>query len=124
MTLDKARQRLLELLFAWRSGEIEDPRHVPDVSGFIEEELVRAGLIEIQKETGGLADQVDSVLNQLTNAQLQQVLPQDIDIMVKLLETTGSNVPKALKEHADYWNSLDRKSREIKAMEYWFGKNH
>jgi len=124
MTLDKARQELLELLFTWESGKLDDPWHVQDNSEVIEEELSRVGLIDIQKEAVGLAAQVDSVLNQLTNAHQQWVLPEDIDVMVKLLKATGSNVPKALQEHSDYWDSLDYKSRERRAVEYWFGRSH
>jgi len=40
MTLDKARQELLELLFAWGSGNLEDPWQVQDNTEVIEEELV------------------------------------------------------------------------------------
>lgn len=124
MTLEEAKEELLSILSSWQLGEIGDPWHVQDDAERIEEQLMEAKLLQPQNEFSGLAAQVDAVLNQLTNAQQQSVLPQDAGAMTELLEATTQNIQNALNKHSEYWKSITYETRKATVNEYWFGAHN
>ena len=60
------------------------------------------------------------MLNQLTNAQSQNVLPKDINEMKALLQAEDIEIENALKKYFEYWNSIDYQTRKTEINEYWF----
>ncbi|RBW49309.1 hypothetical protein [Marinobacter sp. F3R11] len=122
MTLENAKRELLLLLSSWKRGEIDSPWHVQDQAESIEQQLVDCKQLGPQRQADGLADQVKGVLDQLSNAQAQYVLPEDIDVMRELLEAPELDVKDILTRYSYYWDTVDYSSREAEAREYWFGK--
>jgi len=123
LTLEKAKKALLLLLSSWEKGEIDSPWHVQEEAESIEQQLVDGKQLLSGRKVDGLATQINGVLDQLSNAQAQYVLPQDIDIMRELLESPELDIKKILTKYSRYWDSINYASREAKVQEYWFGKN-
>lgn len=123
LTLENAKRELLLLLSSWKRGEIDSPWHVQDQAEAIEQQLFDGKQLGPQRQADGLAAQIKGVLDQLSNAQAQYVLPEDIDVMIELLEAPESEVKDILTRYAYYWDSIDYSSRETEVRKYWFGKN-
>jgi hypothetical protein len=122
MRLEEAKNNLIEILTAWENEEI-DGWDVQGEAESIEDSLVNSGLLKPQKETGGLAAQIDSALNQLTNAELQATLPEDIPTILTMLDAKEPNISNALLFYSEYWNGIDYSKRELALKKYWYGTN-
>ena len=120
MNLECAKKELILLLSKWQDGAFSNPWHIQDEAEEIEKKLIELKLLSSQNELVGLPAQIDAVLNQLTNAQSQYVLPKDINEMKTLLKAEGLEIENALKKHFEYWNSVDYQARKTEINEYWF----
>lgn len=120
MTLLQAREQLVKLLEDWRAGLLTSPWDIQDGAEIIEHNLVDKRLLSPGKEMTGIAAQIDSVLELLTNAQQQFVLPKDTDVMLSLLSASENEIEEALVLHSKYWNSIDYNLRKKEVEEYWF----
>ena len=120
MNLKFARQELILLLCKWQDGAFSNPWHIQDQAEAIEKKLIESKLLKPQNELARLSAQIDAVLNQLTNAQSQSVLPKDINAMKTLLQAEGTNIENALKTHSHYWDSIDYQNRKTEINDYWF----
>lgn len=123
LTLENAKKELLLLLSSWKRGEIDSPWHVQDQAEAIEQQLFDGKQLGPHRQADDLAARIKGVLDQLSNAQAQYVLPQDIDVMRELLEAPESEVKDILMRYSYYWDSIDYSSREAEVRKYWFGKN-
>ena len=120
MKLESAKEDLILLLSKWQDGAFSNPWHVQDEAEVIEKNLIGSKSLKPQNELVGLSAQIDAVLNQLTNAQFQNVLPKDINSMKTLLQAEGADIENALKIHFQYWNSIDYQTRKAELNDYWF----
>ena len=120
MNLECAKKELILLLSKWQDGAFSNPWHIQDEAEEIEKKLIELKLLSSQNELVGLPAQIDAVLNQLTNAQSQNVLPKDIDEMKALLQAEDIEIENALKKYFEYWNSIDYQTRKTEINEYWF----
>ena len=123
LTIESVRRELLLLLSSWKRGEIDSPWHVQDQAEAVEQQLFDSEQLGPQQRADCLAARVKGVLDQLSNAQAQYVLPEDIDVMTELLEASESDVKNILTRYSYYWDSIDYSSREAEVRKYWFGKN-
>ena len=120
MNLECAKKELILLLSKWQDGAFSNPWHIQDEAEEIEKKLIELKLLSSQNELVGLPAQIDAVLNQLTNAQSQNVLPKDINEMKALLQAEDIEIENALKKYFEYWNSIDYQTRKTEINEYWF----
>lgn len=122
MTIVEANIALVKLLRSWESGQLSDKWNVQHEAEEIEDRLMESGFLKTGGEFNGIAGLVDSVLVQLCNAHWQHVLPEDIGIMLELLESKEDEVSIAIEKYDNYWNSLDYSKRKDRVKKYWYGE--